>query len=130
MTNYYTKQLNDLKDGDYLKVKFTCDNAQSNWLNINLESIEAIENFLADVKAQLIAAIPGSHQSEQWEKHQIGLALAKLLGAKRNRDNDTRFDTPIGDKTPIGIYETVKAVMADNPADPRYTELFPPYNAK
>lgn len=122
--NYYTKQLQQVT-GDYRKIKVTSDNGESNWLNINLESIEALQAFLDAEKNRILDESPACHMSYNRRRHNTGLALAKLTGIKRNSDDTTVFNTPIGTKTPIGLYETVKAILADNPESPRYDELFP-----
>ena len=62
--------------------------------------------------------------NENQRKHEIGLAITRLLDVKRCSDNDTRFYTAIGTKTPIGIYETIKSLLNDDPDSPRYSELF------
>lgn len=123
MTTYYTDQLKQLT-GENLKVQFLDDSGKTKWLNINLDSIAAIVSFLDNKQKIIVETIPGSGGHERWKKHQIGLAIAALTGIERNRDNDTRFNTPVGDKTPIGLYETVKELLADNPDNPRYKELF------
>lgn len=56
------------------------------------------------------------------DRAKIGTAIARLLGAQQ-KDNG-RYDTPIGDKTPLGLYEVVAALMEDDPDHPRYHELF------
>ena len=125
MTDYYKKQLAQAF-GSNLKVQFSSDTGKSNWLNINLDSIEAIEQLLENQKEAIINNL-GYEGAERQRKHKIGLAIAMLLGVKRCVDNDTRFDTAIGNKTPIGLYETIKSLLKDNPNNSRYAELFRDY---
>lgn len=44
--NYYFRQLERLKDNEYLKMKINSDKTESHWLNINRESIEILIDFL------------------------------------------------------------------------------------
>ncbi len=51
--NYYKKQLDHVLASDpmtNLTIKITSDIRHTNWLAINLESIEEIKTFLDDVK--------------------------------------------------------------------------------
>ena len=60
MTTYYKDQLAKLS-GD-IKVKFTSSDGLTNWLNINLDSIEEIEHFLSKVKANIHADLKPDSQ--------------------------------------------------------------------
>ena len=55
--DYYKAQLQRLSTDRSLKIQLCDDKAKTNWLNINLDSIEALEQFLAQVKAARIAEI-------------------------------------------------------------------------
>ena len=46
-------------------------------------------------------------------KHQLGLRYANILMLKRDPEDDTRFLTSWGNKTPIGIYEVIHRFVRD-----------------
>lgn len=52
-------------------------------------------------------------------KHEIGLAITKLFNLEVD---NFKYNTAIGTKTPIGIYNTVKRIIDDN--QPRMHEIF------
>ena len=56
---YYKSQLQRLSFDRSLKIQVCDDKAKTNWLNLNLDSIEALEQFLIEVKAARIAEIKG-----------------------------------------------------------------------
>ena len=62
MTDYYKKQLDSVK-GNFKKVCFTSDNGETNWLNLNLDSIAAIESFLAAAKQAIIQEIKPTREA-------------------------------------------------------------------
>lgn len=59
MTTYYTKQLSRVIHADKrgYKLMIISDSGATNWLNLNLDSIDALETFIATVKADLVAEV-------------------------------------------------------------------------
>ena len=55
-----------------------------------------------------------SHETES-EKQKIGEYLASVLGLKKKKND--RDNTSWGDKTPIGLYLTVKRIIESEPGD-------------
>lgn len=56
MTTYYTSQLSRLNPSEPIRIQLA-GTESTNWLNLNLDSIEAIEALLTKVKAARIKAI-------------------------------------------------------------------------
>lgn len=121
MTNYYSDQLAQII-GDYKKIKITSDSGDTNFLSINLDSIEALQAWLDTEKNRILDELPACNLTQAERETRTGQALLALFGKSLKNG---RIDTPIGDKTATGIYHTVKAILADSPECPRYDELFP-----
>ena len=56
---------------------------------------------------------------DESEKIQRGRIIAKVLQLKSHAyygddDNNIRYNTAWGDKTPLGLYETVNRLLTDN----------------
>ena len=128
MTDYYTKQLAQIT-GENKAFTILSDAGDTDILKLNLESIAALQQWLDVEKNRIIDSLEINHLSYDQRRHNIGLALAKLTGIKRDEINQDHYYTPIGSRTPIGLYETIKSVLNDSPEYPRYEELFPPLRA-
>ncbi len=56
------------------------------------------------------------------EQDARGRAILRLLGVRLKANG--RVDTPIGDKTPTGIYQTVKRILEQPDIAEKFEELF------
>lgn len=91
--------------------------------SVNAQSVlRAIASNFDLAKAVMAAVNEEPKEVSDEENSLKGAAIMRLMGKSLNSNG--RIDTPIGDKTPLGLYNTIKGVMADDPANPRYTELF------
>lgn len=60
MTTYYKRQIEQIQPADEhgYKLQISSSAGSTNWINLNLDSIEALETFLSEVKRNLTVKQP------------------------------------------------------------------------